>query len=120
MKPLSDCRVLIVEDDFGVGLQLMRALSDEGCRGVKLVRTIEGALLELSVTPPDAVALDRDIRGKFSTPVADVLAAHNVPFVVVSGKSTDVPEAEHGCPKPFAAREIVSLLTTAVTQRKAA
>ncbi|TWT03111.1 response regulator [Reyranella sp. CPCC 100927] len=120
MKPLSECRVLIVESDFGVGLKLLREFSDEGCRGVKLVRTLEGALRELSVTPPDAVALDLDVRGKHATPIADVLAAHNVPFVVVSGPSTGAAATEHDSLKTFPAREIVSRLTTAITQRKAA
>ena len=120
MKPLSECRVLIVESDFGVGLALMREFSDEGCRGVKLVRTIEGALREFSVTPPDAVALDLDIRGKHALPIADALAAHNVPFVVVSGASAGTTATPYDSPKAFPAREIVSRLTTAVTQRKAA
>lgn len=120
MKPLSECRVLIVESDFAAGLELMRVLSDEGCRGIKLVRTIEGALLELSVTPPDAVALDLDIRGKRATPVAEALVARNVPFVVVTGKLTDIPSTERSGAAPAPARDIVSRLTLAVTQRKAA
>jgi DNA-binding response OmpR family regulator len=122
MKPLSDCTVLILEDDFGVGLQLMRALSDEGCRGVKLVRTVEGALRELAAATPDAATLDLDIRGKLSTLVADALAAHDVPFVTISSRS--VLGAGHRrrpvCQKPVAIREVVSLLSSAISQRKAA
>ena len=124
MKPLSDCTVLILEKDFGVGLQLMRALSDEGCRGVKLVRTVEGALRELAAATPDVATLDLDVRGKPSTVVADVLAAHDVPFVVISSRSIGVPGANHRrfavCQKPVAIPAVVSLLTSAITQRKAA
>lgn len=124
MKPLSDCSVLIVEDDFVVGLELMRALSDEGCRGVKVVRTIEGALQELSAETPDVATLDLDIRGKVSTPVADALAERRIPFVIVSGQTRNVLPEPYGsltvCHKPFAAHEVVSLLTSAVNQRKAA
>src|SRR4029450_10114617 len=124
MKPLSDCTVLILEDNFGVGLQLMRALSDEGCRGVKLVRTVEGALRELAAATPDAATLDLDIRGKHSTLVADALAAHDVPFVTISSRSVDVLGPGHRrrvvCQKPVGIREVVSLLSSAIPHRKAA
>jgi DNA-binding NtrC family response regulator len=123
MKPLSDCSVLVVEDDFVVGLELMRALSDEGCRGVKVVRTIEGALQELSSEAPDVVTLDLDMRGRMSTPVAEALQARQIPFVIVSGHAGRALPERHGslgiCQKPFAAREVISLLTGA-TPRKAA
>lgn len=124
MKPLMDCSVLVVEDDFVAGLELMRALSEEGCRGVKVVRTIEGALQELSEDLPDAATLDLDMRGRLSTPVADALAARQIPFVIVSGKSHNATPDQRAslapCHKPFAAREVVSLLTSAVNQHKAA
>src|SRR5262245_27658114 len=87
MKPLSDCSVLILESDFGVGLELMRALDEEGCRGVKLVRTVEGALLELSLAMPDSATLDLDTHGKRSIPVAETLAANDVPVVIVSNRT---------------------------------
>lgn len=121
MKPLSDCTVLILEDDFGVGLELMRAFSDEGCRGVKLVRTVEGALRELAAETPDAATLDVDRRGKLFTPVVDVLATCHVPFVVISSRSVDV-ETNHRhrafCQKPVAVGEVVSLLTNAITSAR--
>lgn len=124
MKPLTDCSVLIVEDDFGVGLELMRALSDEGCRGVRLVRTVEGALEALSAETPDAAALDLDVQGKPATPVADALAEHNVPFVLVSGRSASAVAARHGrhalCRKPLVIGEVVSALTGELKRRAAA
>jgi DNA-binding NtrC family response regulator len=124
MKPLSDCSVLIVEDDFVTGLELMRALSDEGCRGVKVVRTIEGALEELSGEAPDVVTLDLDMRGQVSTPVAEALQARQIPFVIVSGHAGRALPERHGslgvCEKPFAARDVISLLTGGATRRKAA
>ena len=122
MKPLNDLTVLVLENDFGVGLQLMRALSDEGCRGVKLVRTVEAALRELAAATPDAATLDLDVRGKPPSLVANALAAHDVPLVIISSRSVGVLGTSHPrlavCQKPVAIREVVSLLTNAITQRE--
>ena len=123
MKPLSDCSVLILEDDFGVGLELMRALDDEGCRGVKLVRTVEGALQEMSVAMPDAATLDLDAHGKRSIPVTRALAANDVPVVILSARTVGRYVDGHRpaiCRKPVVVAEVVSLLTSAIAGRKAA
>jgi DNA-binding response OmpR family regulator len=123
MKPLNDCSVLILESDFGVGLELMRALGEEGCRAVKLVRTVEGALQELSLAMPDAATLDLDTHGKRSLPLTETLAANDVPVVIVSCRT--VSRQVNGrrppvCQKPIAVAEVVSLLTSAIARRKAA
>jgi CheY-like chemotaxis protein len=86
---LSGRRVLIVEDEPMVAWLLDDMLVDFGCAVVGTADRVEEALAMIEGRPIDAVVLDVNLRGQMSYPVADVLAARGVPFVLTTGYARD-------------------------------
>jgi CheY-like chemotaxis protein len=85
MSARRQMRVLLVEDEAVTSLMLEDMLGDLGCKVVGPAATLaEAAELALSEGLAGAF-LDIDLGGASVYPVADVLAARDVPFVFVSG-----------------------------------
>jgi len=83
---LAGCRILLVEDNFLLAMEIEGVLSGQGCIVLGPVGTIEQALVLLEgETGPDAAVLDVDLQGRLVTPVAAALLARGVPFVLVTG-----------------------------------
>lgn len=78
-------RILIVEDEAIVGLDLAMQLQDEGYNCVGPVGTVAEALLLIEDQPPDLAVLDANLHGTTSAEVAEKLQTLNRPFVYVSG-----------------------------------
>lgn len=81
-------RVLIVEDEMIVGMELESVLERQGCTVLGPVPTVARALEALDHAQPDAALLDLNLQGQSARPVAAALSAQGVPFVVVTGYST--------------------------------
>ncbi|MBA4759032.1 HWE histidine kinase domain-containing protein [Sphingosinicella sp.] len=82
-------RVMIVEDELLVGMELSRALRDEGWDIMGPAGTLEEAFALLGQEdPPHAAILDINLNGQFVYPVADLLRAREVPFLFCSGYET--------------------------------
>ena len=83
---LQGCRILIVEDEFIVANSLEMLLRTAGAEIVGLVACIEEALsLIESGAQIDIATVDMNLRGKSAGPIADALAARDVPFVFMTG-----------------------------------
>lgn len=78
-------KVLIVEDEVIVGLDLAMQLEDEGFECLGPARTAEEALTLIEKTAPDFTVLDVNLGGTTSAAVAERLEALRRPFVYVSG-----------------------------------
>jgi len=78
-------RVLLVEDDFLVGLGIKSILERLGYEVVGPVASIEQALVTLENEHVDAAVLDINIIGGTSVPVAQVLQVKDRPFIFVTG-----------------------------------
>jgi CheY-like chemotaxis protein len=89
---LAGLRVLVVEDEFLIALDLLAILDDLGCVALGPAATVEEALRLLAADPPDAALLDMNLRGIRATPVALALAAGGVPFATVTAYAS-LPEA---------------------------
>jgi DNA-binding NtrC family response regulator len=90
---LQGVRVLVVEDELVVALDLENLLSQLGCIPLKSAPTIQKALQTLSDERPDVAVLDVDLQGERVTPVAIALNEQRVPFVLVTGYgSARIPE----------------------------
>ena len=87
MTDLAGKRVLVVDDDSLLALDLEIFLGDEGCVVVGPAPSVEKALALIAAEPPDAAILDLDLGGSSSAPVADALAALHVGFLFISGHS---------------------------------
>lgn len=81
----SGRRLLIVEDEWLLALELQRIIEHLGATVVGPVGTVEAALQLLSDTLPDAALLDVNLREHRATLVAEACRDRGVPFVLVTG-----------------------------------
>jgi CheY-like chemotaxis protein len=84
---LSHRRLLVVEDDPFIAVDLHDLLASAGAVVLGPVPTVRAALALLETDRPHAALLDLNLRGERSTPVAEALHAAAVPFVLVTGYS---------------------------------
>jgi CheY-like chemotaxis protein len=84
---LSGRRLLVVEDDPFISVDLQDLLASAGAVVLGPVPTVRAALALLETDRPHAALLDLNLRGERSTPVAEALQAAAVPFVLVTGYS---------------------------------
>ena len=108
--PMAGCRVLVVEDEILIAIEIEDTLKALGCEVVGLVGKLDEAL-ELAVNAAiDAAILDVRIRGGDVFPVAEKLLERNIPFILSSGYGDwALPEALRGRPrltKPFTPAEL--------------
>lgn len=78
-------RILVVEDEYLIALELDTELRTAGYRVIGPFADIDGALALLKVDRPDAAILDVNLAGEWVTPVAETLRAMSVPFILASG-----------------------------------
>lgn len=116
--PLSDPngrRILIVEDEFLLAMDLEQMFQQGGVTVVGPVATVSGALRllddDLSV---DAAVLDVNLGGEMIFPVVDRLTALSVPIVLVTGYGeADLPARyQHipRCEKPIEMERLAAAL----------
>lgn len=112
-------RVLIVEDEMLVAMELESLLRERGCTVLGPAPTLARALALLEQERPDAALLDLNLNGKQTTPVAAALSARDVPFVVVTGYAAveaDAPELQRAprLNKPVDHRNLVRVLAAVI------
>ena len=79
---LAGLRILIVEDEFLVAMLVEEMLQDLRCEIVGPVSTLEEAVATVRQNRLDGALLDANLNGKNSSPVADELLGHEVPFIL--------------------------------------
>ena len=113
-KVLSGRRLLVVEDEMLVLMNIEDMLADLGCESVALAATVDQAIALIDTQRFDAALLDMNLNGQKSHAVADKLAAHGVPFVFSTGYSgQDMREGYRDRPllkKPFGSEELAEIL----------
>jgi CheY-like chemotaxis protein len=82
---LQGRRVLVVEDEVLVAMELESVLRKQGCTVLGPAATVERALALIGDEGPEAALLDLNLSGQSALPVAAALDARGIPFVVVSG-----------------------------------
>jgi DNA-binding response OmpR family regulator len=115
MNALAGKRVLVVDDDSLLALDLELFLKDEGCVVLGPAPSVDAALALIAAEPPEAAVLDLDLGGTTSAPVADALAARDVGFLFISGHSHAMLPADHAdrplLAKPWSEAELRRVLT---------
>lgn len=81
----TKARVLIVEDEVLVAMEMEGLLASVGCTVVGPASTVSGAAKLLSSAPVDAVLLDLNLNGENATAFATELASRSIPCIVVTG-----------------------------------
>jgi len=106
----ADLRVLVVEDEPLVAMELMIELEESGATAVGPATTCSQALELIAKGRPSVVLLDGNLNGERIDSVADALAERDIPFAFVSGYGAEhLPQAHRHRPvitKPFTPAEI--------------
>jgi PAS domain S-box-containing protein len=82
-------RVIIVEDEFMIGLDVSQQLADAGFEVVGPATSVRKALRLVAQRGCDIAVLDINLGGETSEPIARKLRASGKPLVVLTGYSTD-------------------------------
>ncbi len=110
MDGLANRRILVVEDEVLIAMQIEEILLDLGCVVVGAVGRLDAAMRLADDQTLDAAILDVNIHGGLVYPVADRLSARGIPFMFASGYSNwALPEALRDLPrlmKPFRRLEL--------------
>jgi DNA-binding response OmpR family regulator len=82
-------RIMIVEDEALVAMALRQSLDEMGFSVLGPFSRITEALAALRSNHIDAAVLDVNLGGELVYPLADVLAASQVPFIFVTGYGSE-------------------------------
>lgn len=116
---LSGRHILLVEDNFLVGMSMRKMLEEMGCHVVGPIASMAEAERVASETAVDAGVLDINIIGGTTAGVADRLNKRGTPFIFVTGYGSPrmLPESLKGQPrlnKPVDERGLGDALRRAV------
>lgn len=116
---LAERRILVVEDEMLIAIQVEEVLRDLGCVIVGPVGKLDAAMRLAREERIDAAILDVTINGGQVFPVAEVLQARDIPFVFASGYGAwALPASYRDKPqllKPFSPDDIVQALQKIAT-----
>jgi CheY-like chemotaxis protein len=90
---LQGLRVLVVEDEFLVSIDIEAMLKELGCEVVGPIGDLDAALEAARRQAMDVAALDMNIGGRPIAPVADALRARGIPVVFITGYGPDAGDA---------------------------
>ena len=100
-------RVLVVEDEAIIAIDMTAALEDAGFSVIGPVGSVYEAMKLLDEHPCDCAVLDVNLAGETSAPVAGRLNAQGIPFVTVSG-NTPESNGEEFSQAPFLTKPIIT------------
>jgi DNA-binding response OmpR family regulator len=106
----SGRKILLVEDEILICLLIETILSDAGYE-VAVANTIDEAMDAVDAGPLAAAILDLNLKGKKVYPVAEKLAAAEIPFVFATGggaKDIDGFKDRPWVGKPFQEVELLA------------
>lgn len=123
-RALEGRRLLIVEDEYLIALELLSILQHEGAAVFAPISDLNQALEVAEANfPLDAALLDINLQGKMVYAAAGKLAEQEVPLVFVTGyERADIPAFFKDAPcltKPIDERELVAVLRTRLGEAKA-
>lgn len=82
---LKGLRILVVEDEALVALQLEDMLYELGCIVIGPASRVGQALELLAAQRVDAAVLDLNVAGELVYPVAEMLEKRGIPFIFATG-----------------------------------
>jgi DNA-binding response OmpR family regulator len=89
-QPFDRLRILIVEDEMMVALDLEDMIAEFGHEVAATAMRIDAALDHARETPIDFAILDVNVAGRMSFPVAEILLQRGVPFIFATGYGVSV------------------------------
>jgi CheY-like chemotaxis protein len=118
---LRDRRILVVEDEFLIAMNLVEALESAGSVVVGPVASVDKAISKIeSEAHIDAAVVDVNLGGVLALPVADMLVARKIPFIFTSGYEDNVLKTRYSqvknCLKPYQFRSMEEALVEAMSR----
>lgn len=111
---LTGRRILVVEDEMLVLMNIEMALEDLGCASISAAGNIAEALSLLAEQSFDAAIIDVNLGGDKSYPVADKLAERGIPFAFSTGNGDHGDRSDLDdrlvLKKPYLTAELVEVL----------
>lgn len=121
MPRLTSLRILVVEDEPLIALEIEDVLLRLGCEVVGPVAHSAQALELVRTATPDGALLDVTIKDGFVYPVAVELRKRKVPVIFSTGYASEtLPSAFRTLPllrKPFNARQLETIILTTFSPR---
>jgi DNA-binding NtrC family response regulator len=123
-EPLAGLRILIVEDELLVAMDLEECLKEAGAEITATVPSVEKAMAALDAERPDAVSLDMNLAGTSSEPIAAALGEAGIPFVLISGYGSLVDQtapfrkAASSLTKPYDLVKLVAAFERVARERR--
>jgi CheY-like chemotaxis protein len=108
---LAGRRILVVEDEMLISLLIEDILADQHCIVVGPFDRVPAAIGAARHERIDAALLDVNVAGVKIYPVAEILAARGIPFMLLSGYGAEAVPTNHpnwrACSKPFRPEDLV-------------
>jgi DNA-binding NtrC family response regulator len=116
---VSQLKVLVVEDQVMIAMDVELILYDNGAQAVETAASCELAIEKLASFRPDVAILDINLGTGTSLPVAEILLDRRIPFIFATGygDSSMLPETMAAAvilQKPFEATALTRALADAV------
>ena len=119
---LAGQRILIVEDEPLIGIDLEAAVKDSGGIVVAIASTVVDATRSVETETLHGAIVDLRLRHELATPVLERLVTRNIPFVIHSGQADAAIGAEWpGVPiidKPALPETVMAALAKAIRDRR--
>ena len=116
-------RVLVVEDEPLVAMDLEASLEAAGCEVVGPAPSVARALALIAEAELDAAVIDANLGGDPVDAVADALVAHGVPFAFSTGYGREALPARHRekpvLTKPFPPSRLLAVIADLLSRRDA-
>jgi CheY-like chemotaxis protein len=104
-------RLLVVEDELLVALDIENILSDAGHIVIGPASSAAVALELIARSPPDAALIDANLSGQPIVAVVQALSERGIPFASVTGYQRESLPRDHPAPivaKPFDAEQLLA------------
>ena len=120
-KLLSGRSILVIEDEMLILMMIEDMLADLGCKSVAVASKIGQAITLIDDQVFDAAMLDLNLNGMESYPIADALAARDVPYFFSTGNSlTNVKDGyrdQDVLKKPFTFEQLSNMLSRSLLRQ---
>jgi CheY-like chemotaxis protein len=114
----SSLQILVVEDESMVAMMIEDMLEDLGHKVIATSGRMPDASKLVSDSIADLTILDVNLNGEETYPLADSLAARQIPFIFATGYGASGIKSEwSGVPvlqKPFQSRELAQAINLAI------
>lgn len=115
---ISSLQILVVEDESMVAMMIEDMLEDLGHKVIATSGRMPDASRLVSDASADLAILDVNLNGEETYPLADSLAARQIPFIFATGYgSSGIKPEWSGVPvlqKPFQSRELAQAINLAL------